>query len=274
MAYGTGRTIRMVVVSLYLTPIVLRSIGNHEASDGDHFKHYEAIAWGETYGNPLPPTAAQGTAGTSSATTALGAFMTKHTMYGMSAHGTTPSNTSRYSSTDVGLLHMVALDLNQFDPGQIAWLQTDLAAVNRSRTPWIMVMSHFPLFHSGVQAHLNHSLAHYMGDELMADPAMLDEEHFVRCDTNTDSPGAEPCQTIGEFQAEVSAVLQPLFWKYGVDIYNAGHIHSYESTWPLCNYNGEALCDGEQSYTQPKGTIHLTEGNGGTVATHPIPSLL
>ena len=61
----------------------------------------------------------------------------------MSSHGTTPSNTSRYASTDIGLLHMVGLDLNSLDPTQIAWLEADLAHANenRDKTPWIMVMS-------------------------------------------------------------------------------------------------------------------------------------
>jgi hypothetical protein len=75
--------------------------------------------------------------------------MTKHTMYA-TAHGNVPSNTSRYASTDIGLLHMVGLDLNKIDDAQLAWLEADLQAVNknRERTPWIMVMSHFPIYHS------------------------------------------------------------------------------------------------------------------------------
>ena len=85
----------------------------------------------------------------STATSALGKFMTKHTMYA-TAHGNVPSNTSRYASTDIGLLHMVGLDLNKIDDAQLAWLEADLQAVNknRERTPWIMVMSHFPIYHS------------------------------------------------------------------------------------------------------------------------------
>jgi hypothetical protein len=29
---------------------------------------------------------------------------------------------------------------------QLAWLRQDLAAVNRTATPWIIAMSHFPLY--------------------------------------------------------------------------------------------------------------------------------
>jgi hypothetical protein len=48
----------------------------------------------------------------------------------------------------IGLIHVVGLDLNKLDPAQLAWLDADLAAVDRTTTPWIMVSSHFPVFHS------------------------------------------------------------------------------------------------------------------------------
>ena len=70
-------------------------IGNHEASDGDHFKHYEQIAQGEQIGN------AGHTYVSSTATSALGSFLTKGTLYGMGSHkqvGSVPSNTSRFGA--------------------------------------------------------------------------------------------------------------------------------------------------------------------------------
>ena len=80
----------------------------------------------------------------------------------MGTHGPIPSNTSRYTSADIGLIHMVGLDLNTLDPAQLAWLEADLARANenRTRTPWIMVASHFPLFHSVTSAHANMSAAY------------------------------------------------------------------------------------------------------------------
>ena len=80
----------------------------------------------------------------------------------MGTHGPVPSNTSRYTSADIGLIHMVGLDLNTLDPAQLAWLEADLARANenRTRTPWIMVASHFPLFHSVTSAHANMSAAY------------------------------------------------------------------------------------------------------------------
>jgi hypothetical protein len=46
-------------------------------------------------------------------------------------------------------------------------------------------------------------------------------------------------------------------------------VHSYESTWPLCDFTTGELCPGAkpgstlQNFVDPKGTFHITEGNGG-----------
>jgi hypothetical protein len=56
---------------------------------------------------------------------------TAGTYYSMGLHGTTPSNTSRYASTDLGLIHMVGLDLNRLDKEQLAWLDAGGWGINR-----------------------------------------------------------------------------------------------------------------------------------------------
>ena len=53
--------------------------------------------------------------------------------------------------------------------------------------------------------------------------------------------------------------LDPILAKYKVDVYDAGHVHSYDTTWPMCN---GTVC-GAKSYVDPQGTVHITEGNGG-----------
>lgn len=268
-------------------------IGNHEwvyrnlqpgesrgHGDGDSGRHYEAIAWGEAYGVsgdsiPFPGTGAlppspPNTLG-STATTALGHHLATGTLYGMGSHGLIPSNTSRYISTDIGLIHMVGLDLNNLDPAQLAWFEADLARVNRSKTPWIMVMSHFPVFHTQTAAHANMSAAHYRGDERMGEYAVDGSEMtFVPCPLEQTSKArkGKSCQTIGEFQLQIGESLQPLFRKYGVDLYNAGHVHSYENTWPLCDFTTGAICRDSnnnplKTFDEPRGTVHITEGNGG-----------
>ena len=56
--------------------------------------------------------------------------------------------------------------------------------------------------------------------------------------------------------------------QYGVDVYNAGHVHSYENTWPICS----GYCTKPGAMELPKvckaangskGNVHITEGNGG-----------
>lgn len=50
-----------------------------------------------------------------------------------------------YWSLDVGLVHLIALSTDQVfttDSRQWQWLQSDLGAVNRSLTPWVVVVAH------------------------------------------------------------------------------------------------------------------------------------
>lgn len=124
------------------------------------------LAWGEVYPeagavDPSknhsfldPPTR-------STATTALGELLTKGTMYA-SVHGPhVPSNTSRYTSIDYGLIHYIGLDMQHFDATQKAWLQADLAAAaaNRASVPWIIASSHYPIYHSALKLHVRGSAA-------------------------------------------------------------------------------------------------------------------
>ena len=57
------------------------------------------------------------------------------------------------------------VDLNDLDHGQLAWLESDLKAVDRSITPWIIVSSHFPLYHASVSQNMNASASYYVGED-------------------------------------------------------------------------------------------------------------
>jgi len=260
-------------------------VGNHEASDGDHYNRYMKIAWGEVFGSD--PDAEQHwkqPPHTSTATTALGHLLTKGTMYA-SVHNAVPSNTSRYTATDYGLVHVIGLDLMNFDVGQAAWLEADLkaAAANRANVPWIMASAHVPIYHATMAQNSDKSAAHFLGEEGEAEvvgqplppPAVpnatlrsaqgaifssgpmtwrspsIDGHAFVECE-------GEGCLTIGQWQAMVSAKLEPLLLKYGVDIMNAGHVHDYCATWPMVNNVAT-----QKNYINPTGIVHITEGNGG-----------
>ena len=37
----------------------------------------------------------------------------------------------------------------------------------------------------------------------------------------------------------------------------------------MCDFTTGELCDNEQSFVEPKGTMHITEGNGGVPGVGP-----
>merc|ERR1711968_69164 len=92
-----------------------------------------------------------------------------------------------------GLIHMVGLDLDNLDHAQLAWLDQDLAAARRNPlTPWIMVMSHFPVWHSQTAKHSTMSLEHYLGqkDGKEVDESLNTADDFKPCPSS--SPRAAP----------------------------------------------------------------------------------
>jgi hypothetical protein len=72
------------------------------------------------------------------------------------------------------------------------------------------------------------------------------------------------CPTVGQMVDASSSATQALFNKYGVDVYDAGHSHQYAVTWPMLNSAATQL-----NYSNPRGTVYLTEGNGGVPNTGP-----
>lgn len=161
----------------------------------------------------------------------------------------TPSMTSRYYSIDIGLIHFVSLDLNvyYFDSEnpwkkpQLDWLNADLAAAaaNRDAVPWILVGSHYPMYCT------SNSLASGKHDDGQEDEA---EDSWT-----------QDCWSYGGKIQEVRDDLEPLYAKYGVDLYFAGHEHNYESIWPVLN----STLAGDKSFIEPKGPVHFTTGAGG-----------
>jgi len=244
-------------------------IGNHEANDGDNGDRFLNMTYGEAAYQNLSSLR-------STATTALGDFLSKSTLLGAGSHSGTPSHTSQYFSVNLGLVHIIGIDLNSpalIAPGspQYEWLVEDLESVDRSVTPWVFVTSHFPLYHAAAAMNQDASAAYYTGDAAEAFSATGHEFKPRRCDADT-----MQCETsVGELFGSLQTSLDPLLAKYKVDVYNAGHVHDYSSTWPICyTYNATAgngtsdICKGDDgkpihSFANPKGTVHVTEGNGG-----------
>ena len=224
-------------------------IGNHEAGDGDKTHRYLNQTWGgAAYGNPLENM-------TSTATSALGHVLTKGTFLGAGLHGTTPSGTSAYFSVDVGLFHIAALSTQNPTGDELAWLEADLAAATapeqRKKVPWIIATSHYPIYSPTMDDHSHCSAQAYESVEgEIANPSAL----YRTCEENGEDPD---CATVGDV-VQAAKGLEQLLMKYNVDIWNAGHVHDYQVTWPIVNGTAPS-----QSYKDPLGPVYITEGNGG-----------
>jgi len=196
------------------------------------------------------------------------------------------------NSFDIGLVHVVALDLN---PGKLfpkvgtakaasdgsaawslwnsseiecrapedchgsqgAWLEQDLAAANANRVnvPWILVTSHYPLAGTMLEENLGMSADHYLGrEQYTADR----DGHFAAC------KAGQSCATVGDVVRAQREALIPILEKYRVDVYDAGHVHSYEASYPMSNMSGTVGDDSNPNILNGAGGIvYITEGNGG-----------
>lgn len=227
-------------------------LGNHEYFDGDMFNRFlnqSAMGTGTGESDERAPTG-------------LGSLLSRATgQYGASAHGgAEPSHTSRFFGLDIGLIHLVALDGNVYDWGiyktetvyrqaQLSWLRKDLAAAaeNRDKVPWILMLSHYPIYCSsvsigGYRVELNQTSALPM----LSEKLRAQGKQYKGC--------AE-----GQSYADISREdLEPLMMEFGVDVYFAGHMHAYESTWPVHNNTPTA-----ENFVNPTAPVHVTTGAGG-----------
>jgi hypothetical protein len=103
---------------------------------------------------------------------------------------------SSYFSFDVGMVHAVCLNAythSEVGSTQYAWLERDLAAVDRRATPWVLVFAHAPWYNSN-QIH--------QADAELATTRM-------------------------------KAAMEPLLHQHQVAAVWAGHVHAYERTHPV-----------------------------------------
>ena len=231
-------------------------IGNHELLDGDNTSRYLNQTWGEAMANPL----AEKEGLRDTATRALTHMLSKGSFLGASWHGTTPSGSSAYFSVDIGLMHITALSTQKPSGKELAWLEKDLAAAdaNRASVPWMLVTSHYPIFISSATSEAGGAAAsakgwHSEAGELCADGVCSGSE-IMSCAAAGEKEG---CETVAHESAVAQSLLTPLFNKYSVDIYDAGHSHQYDVTWPMLG--GAAT---QKNYSAPMGTVYITEGNG------------
>lgn len=70
--------------------------------------------------------------------------------------------------------------------------------------------------------------------------------------------GHHPMYQGDSINADFQKAMEELFYKYGVDIYFAGHVHSYERDYPV--YQGQVDAN---KYVNPLATTHLLIGGAG-----------
>mmetsp|Transcript_26704 Transcript_26704/g.52625 ORF Transcript_26704/g.52625 Transcript_26704/m.52625 type:complete len:481 (-) Transcript_26704:144-1586(-) len=141
-----------------------------------------------------------------------------------------------YFSFDIGPAHIVSFSSEAYFwqlwevEKQYAWLQKDLAAVNRSKTPWLITMAHRPMYCSNLD-----------GDDC----------------TKDDSNMRKGLPVLGtRFFA-----LETLFNEHGVDLALWAHEHSYERTWPV--FDGKVMNGTDGAYVNPPATTHIVTGAAG-----------
>eukprot|EP01062_Namystynia_karyoxenos_P005016 TRINITY_DN1176_c0_g1_i4.p1 TRINITY_DN1176_c0_g1~~TRINITY_DN1176_c0_g1_i4.p1 ORF type:complete len:777 (+),score=233.84 TRINITY_DN1176_c0_g1_i4:83-2332(+) len=273
-ADGYFNAFQKVIASCPWMPVV----GNHEYRAGTKLGRYLDSTWdkwgpiagGDLPGNEFAAGPAEGTADT-----ALGAFLTTGLHHGPGTLGSNPSGTSRYFSADVGLIHLIALDLNLYfgcDPcgdscrkAQLAWLEKDLIAANanRKKVPWVAAFSHYPLYCTGCHA------AELEPRYYASDDAEIWGNANATAAAAYDAKHGKNQKGLGKSADPVIADLQPLFDKYSVDLYLAGHWHYYESLWPLTKGNDTCISCAvpiQKDFIRPNVTVHVTTGNGGPPA--------
>ena len=94
------------------------------------------------------------------------------------------------------------------------------------QVPWIIVTSHYPIFLSTANADNAASALGWSSDagEVCSD-GLCDGTEFMSC---REAGEEEGCETVGDLLRERADTMGPLFQKYGVDIYDAGHSHLCE----------------------------------------------
>lgn len=153
------------------------------------------------------------------------------------------SGTPRWFSLQIGMVHLVALDCmvnwappsaaqNQTDPDAIAmleWLTAELVAVDRERTPWLVVVAHYPVFCSG-------------------------------CLTGT--PAGMPAALEPLFLDHGVDIYVAGHWHYYESLWptvSASH-HRYG----IPNTSATPPLPTRRSFVDPDATIYVTAGNGGS----------
>ena len=129
-----------------------------------------------------------------------------------------------------------AYDFETYRSELLAFLKSDLESVDREKTPWVIVSTHYPMYDTS-------------GDAIKDDNPDFGAtgKHFPRSVSSL-TPSKE---------LAISDV-EPVLLEHNVDIYFCGHAHNYQVTWPV--YNGTVVQD---NFINPKAPVHVLSGAAG-----------
>ncbi len=132
-------------------------------------------------------------------------------------------------------------------PGeQVEWLEADLAAVDRTKTPWVVSSLHRPLLINGGECR--------WGGLRPLCEHRLTSPHLPTGDGN----GADEASRQS---------FEPLFQKYGVDLVLQGHVHNQELIGPI--YNGTMDPNGLDNPSSPLYVINGAAGSSPFLLSSP-----
>jgi len=151
-------------------------------------------------------------------------------------------------SFDYGNVHFLAFSSeHDFTEGseQLAFIEEDLASVDRTKTPWVIIAAHRPMYCTNVPYNFGPQLPVWLNKNLRAG-----------------YPDHNAKSTVGDYQLKTSDdymrfYIEPLMVKYRVDLALWAHEHNYERTCPLVNFT--CVADGQ-------GPTHVIIGMAGNVA--------
>lgn len=156
--------------------------------------------------------------------------------------------TGYFYSFDYGPAHFVMFDTEVFfyysndtQQTQVNWLIQDLEKANQNRNlrPWLILLSHHPLY----------------------------------CSVNWEIPLLQSNKDCGVDTLKLQNDLEEIFYTNAVDIYFQAHVHNYERESAIYhNKTVPSEYDGPHIHVGPKAPIYITNGNAGNRDGHNDPT--
>ena len=131
----------------------------------------------------------------------------------------------------------VRYDFEGYREDILAFARDDLKAVNRTKTPWVIVTGHYPFYESYDRFHPKNVASERKGADGRA-----------RGRGSVSEPS----------KAQALADFEPILKEYAVDIFFSGHNHNYETTWPVYNYT-----TAQKNFINPTAPVHILSGSAG-----------